>query len=225
MSRYREPLSMGRMLKRIALFGGIPIMSISVVVGFLLFLRAPEKVQISLGDSGDSIESSAANSASGSTHAAPSTAPGSAPASSTADSGSAGSIGASDPVEAATLWLTYYRSVSWADPLPTTWLGRLAPYITPELQAEYEDSVDSSSTTGGWTTLVSGKCETTVDNASGSLAAGAPADPSNTQVNITGTVTTSCASGTTPTPDESVTAVVGVTKADSGRWLVSERVS
>jgi hypothetical protein len=127
------------------------------------------------------------------------------------------------PQNAAMQWLIAYHSMSWSDHTPTAWITQVQPYVTPSLNRSDQQYADDG---GGadWTDFVSKQCTSTVGDIGAVIPDEAPGTPTAVNIQVTGTVTTTCTSGAPDDPAESVSATLVVVPGPNGSWLVNQRL-
>ena len=124
------------------------------------------------------------------------------------------------PQGVAVAWLIALRAASFRDS-PSAWVKRIAPYVTPALAASYQ-AIAGKSTGGGaeWTAFVRDRCVSVVSDAAGVIPAEAPVTSPAAHVQVSGTLTTVCHSGSRAS--EFIAATVLVIKQRNG-WAVARR--
>jgi hypothetical protein len=129
-----------------------------------------------------------------------------------------------DPTQSAVAWLRGYRSVSYADPAPTSWIARVSPVVAGELAAEYTGYRDG---TAGpqWTSFTTQRCVSSVPSASAVIPAEAPRTAEEVYVQVEGDVTSACDIGEAPGGDsEHAAATLELRHDPDGRWRVERRI-
>ncbi|MBV8996029.1 MAG: hypothetical protein JO287_20540, partial [Pseudonocardiales bacterium] len=119
---------------------------------------------------------------------------GATPRSATPPPSPAGPSPSPDPVTAATTWLRAYRTITWTDRSPSSWVDRVRPYVSPQLAADYDQARQGTAGTT-WASFVHDQCTTTVRDVGGVIPPEAPRAPDSVYVQVSGTVVTACAAG------------------------------
>ncbi len=123
--------------------------------------------------------------------------------------------------QVAASWLRAYRSSNWTDARPGAWVDRVAPWVTETLNAADQQYRDAD---GGadWTQFVAGQCHDTVTDVSAVIPREAPGGQDSTNVDVTGTVVTSCDATAADSQQTASTTLLVV--RISGGWKVDQRV-
>lgn len=131
---------------------------------------------------------------------------------------------AGDPTQSAIGWLIGYRSVSYSDPSPTSWIDRVAPVVTGPLAREY--SGDRDATAGAsWTSFVDQRCASTVTQPTARISPEAPRAETEAFVDVDATIVTRCASGRAPgEADEHISTTLRLERGPDRLWRVSRRI-
>jgi len=135
-------------------------------------------------------------------------------------------VGAStDPTQSAVAWLQGYRSLSYTDPAPGSWVARVSPVVTPDLVAEYR-GYEGGFAGPQWTSFVAQRCVSSVPAAAAVIPPEAPHGPDDLYVQVEGDVTTVCAIGDAPGGNSEHAAATLELHRDSSdhRWRVERRV-
>lgn len=118
-------------------------------------------------------------------------------------------------------WFTALRTTSFRD-TSSTWVQKVAPYVTPTLAASYRELATNGKGGGaGWATFVENQCVSVVVNAAGIIPAEAPATAAAAHVQVSATLTTACRTGNRAS-SEFIAATVLVTN-QHGSWAVAKR--
>lgn len=143
-------------------------------------------------------------------------------ATSTPAAGSGG-VDVSSPIDAAEHWLTAYRSMKWTDGTPAAWIDRVHPYVTAALDAQDQQYRDGG---GGidWQNFVTKQCNSTVTDLGAVIPPESPGTATAVNVQVSGTVRTTCDAGQPDNPTETTAATLIVTQDPNGSWRVNQRL-
>lgn len=130
----------------------------------------------------------------------------------------------SSPVDAAKDWLVAYRSISWTDGTPTAWIARVRPYVTATLAAEDEAQYADSGGGADWQAFVAQQCTSTVTDVGAVVPPESPGTAIAVNVQVTGTVRTTCDAGEPENPTEDASTTLVVTRDSDGSWRVTQRL-
>jgi hypothetical protein len=141
----------------------------------------------------------------------------------TAATGSPGS----DLPQAAAAWLQAHRTLRHDEPVDA-WMDRMRPVVTPALAATYEHG-RAAGPGLDWQQWVAQRCDAAVEDAVAIVPAEAPRTSDEVNVQVSGTLRTSCAR-TDPRPgqpapgDEALAATPVVDRGADRLWRVSSRL-
>jgi hypothetical protein len=126
------------------------------------------------------------------------------------------------PLTAAVHWLVAYHSASWTDGSPAAWIDRVQPYVTDTLNNSNETLRTG---TGGtdWADYTRDHCTSTVTDAQAVIPPESPGTAIAANVQVTGTVHTTCKAGIPASPTEQTSATLVVVKTAAG-WRVNQRL-
>lgn len=127
------------------------------------------------------------------------------------------------PVDVAEHWLVAYRSIGWTDDSPAVWIGHVRPYVTAVLDAQDRRYADAG---GGadWQDFVTKQCTSTVSDLGAAIPPESPGTATAVNVQVTGTVHTTCDAGQPDAPTESASATLVITQGPDGSWRVNQRL-
>jgi hypothetical protein len=126
------------------------------------------------------------------------------------------------PETVAKHWLLQYRSAAWTDPGPSAWIDRVRPYVTRSMNITNE-TLRGKPGGADWTTFVRLHCTSNVIDIAAIVPPESPGTATAANVQVSGTVRTSCAAGTTSAPTE-ITAMTLVVIATPHGWRVDQRL-
>ena len=133
-------------------------------------------------------------------------------------------VASPDPVLSAISWLHAYRTVTSQDVSASAWVDRVAPVVTGQLAASYEQA-RGGSTGARWEDFRQRGCVTTVENVGGVIPDEAPRAEDLVNVQVSGRVVTTCVDRQAPpSPDETLGATLTLERGDDGLWRVSQRL-
>ena len=129
---------------------------------------------------------------------------------------------ATTPTAAGLQWLQASHTPTWTDPAPGAWADRALPLTTGPAQQEAAAARGGS---GGadWDQLVSGRCSQHLGGLGAVVPPEAPRTADTIYVQLTGTVSQTCAAGAPPAP-WTVTATVETHRANDGTWRVNQQL-
>lgn len=145
-----------------------------------------------------------------------------APAASSPTATATPAPGPDSPVSAARNWLVAYHSATWTDASPAAWIDRVQPYVTDTLHASNE-TLRSGGGGADWTEFVRQHCTNTVTDTDAVIPPESPGTTTTANVQVTGTIHTTCTAGTPLHPTEQVSATLVVIKSPTG-WRVDQRL-
>ncbi|KAA2245943.1 hypothetical protein F0L68_41010 [Solihabitans fulvus] len=125
--------------------------------------------------------------------------------------------------DVATRWLAALRAARWTDGSPAAWVDRVRPYVTDALHGRDQLLRDAG---GGadWRAFVQGQCASTVTDLRAIRPPESPGTSSAAQVQVSGTVRTSCDAATAQVPAETATATLLIVQVPDGSWRVDQRL-
>lgn len=128
-----------------------------------------------------------------------------------------------ESIEGAKRWLQAYRTISYTDPAPTAWIDRALPLSTERLGRELT-RLRGGSPGADWTTFVTRKCRTTIEDVEGTIPDEAPHTAAAAYVQLSGVAVTRCTSSRSRTMREDIALTVGVQRGPDGTWRVDRRL-
>jgi hypothetical protein len=126
------------------------------------------------------------------------------------------------PVQAAKQWLVAYRSADWTD-TPSTWIDRVRPYVTDAMNTA-NNTLRNNTAGTDWATFVHNQCTSTVTDVDAVIPPESPGTDAIANVQVTGTITTTCRTGQAATPIEPTAATLVVVRQGDGTWRVDQRI-
>lgn len=132
-------------------------------------------------------------------------------------------VPAPESIEGAKRWLQAYRTISYTDPAPTAWIDRALPLSTERLGRELS-RLRGGSPGADWTTFVTRKCRTTIENVEGTIPDEAPHTADAAYVQLSAAAVTRCSSSRSRTMREDIALTVGVQRGPDGTWRVDRRL-
>lgn len=131
--------------------------------------------------------------------------------------------GTATAITAARAWAIAANSTSYLDPDPGSWTSRTKPFVTgAEATAEQQQAAGAGGTT--WAFIEVDRCITTLRQLSAGIPSrDAPTGPDLHIVDVTATITLTCATGQVQlTQFAAQLAVVHIVVAQHDRWLIAD---
>lgn len=129
---------------------------------------------------------------------------------------------ADTPQSVASHWLSAYRSAAWTDPGPAAWVDRVRPYVTASMNRRNE-TLRGQPGGADWATFVRLRCTSTVADVAAIVPPESPGTATAANVQVSGSVHTTCAAGPAPAHTETAAMTLTVVKAPRG-WRVDQRL-
>jgi hypothetical protein len=126
------------------------------------------------------------------------------------------------PLTAAVGWLVAYHSAKWTDDTPAAWIDRVRPYVTDTMHTSNEPLRSGGGGTD-WADYVRHHCTNTVTDTHAVIPPESPGTHTAANVQVTGTIHTTCTAGSPPSPTEQTSATLVVVKTSNG-WRVDRRL-
>lgn len=126
---------------------------------------------------------------------------------------------ANSPTSTAQAWFAAYHHADWREE-PTAWIDDVRPYVTPALDKR-NTALRDGHTGVDWQQFVRRQCVTTATDIDAVIPPEAPGTRTTVNVQVAGTLTTSCALGQPETPRRLVAATI-VTTRSHVKWQVDQ---
>jgi hypothetical protein len=114
--------------------------------------------------------------------------------------------------------------MSWTDGTPTAWIARVRPYVTAALDAQDEQQYANTGGGADWQAFVAQQCTSTVTDVGAVVPRESPGTATAVNVQVTGTVHTTCDAGQPENPTEDTSTTLVVTHDSDGSWRVTQRL-
>lgn len=126
------------------------------------------------------------------------------------------------PEAAAVSWLQATDTVSWHDPTPSAWIGRVQPYVTGPAAADAGQG-HVGSHPADWAGFTAGHCTQQVLGIEAVVPPEAPRTATIAYVQLAATLTRDCAQGP-PAAPQPVAVTVEVTRDTAGQWKMNQQI-
>jgi hypothetical protein len=114
--------------------------------------------------------------------------------------------------------------MSWTDGTPTAWIERVRPFVTASLDAQDEQQYADAGGGADWQAFVAQQCSSVVTDLGAVIPPESPGTATAVNVQVTGTVHTTCDAGQPENASENALATLVVTQDSDGSWRVSQRL-